>query len=236
MRLILVRHGQTSSNVGFLLDTAAPGADLDDLGREQAEALVEKLAGYAVEAIYTSDLVRTQQTATPIASARELELRVLPGLREISAGEDELSKDATRYVGTLLKWHAGELMARVPGGEDAAEFFDRFDAAIAEVAEAGHGVAMVVSHGAALRTWASARVPGFTEALGEGNLANTGVIVVDGSPADGWELHQLDGVKVFQWAEVNDEVDPAALELEGEVREAGSLAAEVVETMPRAAS
>jgi probable phosphoglycerate mutase len=204
MRLILVRHGRTTSNVGFLLDTAVPGADLDEAGREQAVALVEKLADYPIEAIYTSTLVRTQQTATPIATQRELELRVLSGLREISAGDDELSQDATRYVGTLLKWHAGELLARVPGGEDAAEFFDRFDAAIAEVAGGGHEVAMVVSHGAALRTWASARVPGFTDALGAGNLENTGVIVIDGSPEAGWSLHQLDGVKVFQWAEVAD--------------------------------
>lgn len=208
MRLILIRHGRTASNTSFVLDTAFPGADLDELGREQAESLVERLAAEPIEAIYVSNLVRTQQTAAPLAAARGLVPVILPGLREISAGDDELSMDSTRYVETLLKWHAGELLARVPGGEDAAEFFDRFDAAIAEVAGGGHDVAMVVSHGAALRTWASARVPGFTEALGKGNLANTGVIVVDGSPATGWELHQLDGVKVFQWAEVNED-DPA---------------------------
>ena len=38
MRLILVRHGQTSSNVGHHLDTAAPGADLLPMVKPQFEA------------------------------------------------------------------------------------------------------------------------------------------------------------------------------------------------------
>jgi len=43
MRLILIRHGQTVSNVGGLLDTAHPGADLTPLGRQQAGSLVTTL-------------------------------------------------------------------------------------------------------------------------------------------------------------------------------------------------
>ena len=104
MRLILVRHGRTPSNVGFLLDTAEPGADLDEDGLEQAAALVERLSHHEIGAVYVSNLVRTQQTARPVAQARGLELQVLPELREISAGDDELSPDATRYIGTLIAW------------------------------------------------------------------------------------------------------------------------------------
>ena len=63
MRVMLVRHGQTSSNARGLLDTAAPGADLTDLGREQAAALVDLLDGQRVDAIFASTLVRSQQTA-----------------------------------------------------------------------------------------------------------------------------------------------------------------------------
>ena len=33
MRLLLLRHGQTHSNVSGALDTGAPGADLTELGR-----------------------------------------------------------------------------------------------------------------------------------------------------------------------------------------------------------
>jgi broad specificity phosphatase PhoE len=201
MRLILIRHGRTPSNTSFVLDTAAPGADLDELGREQAESLVERLAAEPIEAIYVSNLLRTQQTAAPLAAARGLVPVILPGLREISAGEDELSMDSTRYVETLLKWHAGDLDARLPGGEDAGEFFARYDAAIAQIAGAGHQVAALVSHGAALRVWSAARVDGFAVALGAAHLDNTGVLIVDGSPADGWQLLSLDGVTDWRSAD-----------------------------------
>nr|WP_300147040.1 histidine phosphatase family protein [Propionicimonas sp.] len=198
MRLILVRHGRTASNVGFLLDTAEPGADLDEGGLEQAAELVERLSHHEIEAVYTSSLVRTQQTARPVAEHRGLQLQVLPGLREISAGDDELSSDATRYIGTMIAWGHGDLGARIPGGEDAHEFFARFDAAIEQVAASGRQVVMVVSHGAALRVWSSERVHGFTEALGRAHLDNTGVIVVDGSPDEGWQLAELVGVRHWE--------------------------------------
>jgi len=147
--------------------------------------------------VFASNLVRTQQTARPLAEARGLQVRVLPGLREIPAGEDEMSADARRYIGALIAWGDGDLHARVPGGENALEFFARYDDAIDTVAGSGAEVAMVVSHGAALRVWATARVAGFADALGPAHLDNTGVIVVDGSPAEGWELVQLTGVRAY---------------------------------------
>lgn len=193
MRLILVRHGRTASNVGFLLDTAEPGADLDDLGRQQAELLVERLGEHPIDAIFASNLVRTQQTAAPVAAARGLEIQVIPGLREVPAGADELSADATRYIGALLAWAQGDLRAKVPGGEDAVEFLARYDAAIDEVVASGVATAMVVSHGAALRSWLAVRVEGFREALDGAHLDNTGVVIAEGSPAEGWRLIELDG-------------------------------------------
>ena len=197
MRLIMVRHGRTDSNVGLLLDTGEPGAGLDANGLEQAAALVEVLSEHAIEAVYAASLIRTQQTAQPLAQARGLEVQVLPGLREIPAGEDEMGTDATRYIGALVAWGEGDLQARVPGGENALEFFARYDDAIDTIAASGVEVAVVVSHGAALRVWATARVDGFAEALGPAHLDNTGVIVVDGSPAEGWTLVHLSGVRKY---------------------------------------
>jgi broad specificity phosphatase PhoE len=207
MRLILVRHGQTTSNVGFLLDTAAPGADLNQTGRDQAVAVAQQLAGEPVEAIYASNLVRTQQTAAPLAAARGLDIAVLAGLREVSAGDFEMTTDSTDYITTLLQWHAGDFEARISGGDNAWEFFDRYDAAIAEIAASGHGTAAVFSHGAALRVWSSARIPGFAEALGNGHLANTGVVIAEGDPDAGWSLVEVTGLMHY-------DNDPSALDVE----------------------
>lgn len=73
MRLILIRHGQTPSNVAFLLDTAVPGPGLTDLGEKQAAALPQTLADVDIDLLYVSTLTRTQLTAArwrPPAASR----------------------------------------------------------------------------------------------------------------------------------------------------------------------
>lgn len=187
MRLLLVRHGQTRSNVDLVLDTAFPGADLDEVGRGQAEALVERLAHEPIDAIAVSDLTRTAQTAAPLAAARGLTPLVRPGLREIPAGEDEMSSQWQRYVQMLQGW-ATDPHGRIPGGESGVEFMARFEGALADLVGLGHDHLLVVSHGAALRTWATARLPGFVDEIGHRGLPNTTVIVAEGLPGDGWRL------------------------------------------------
>lgn len=192
MRLYLVRHGQTPSNVARVLDTAFPGADLDETGRAQAGALVGRLAGRPLDAVYASDLVRTQQTVAPLASDRGLAVRVLGGLREIQAGEDEMSSDWRRFIDVLSSWRH-DPSRRVPGGEDAVAFFGRFDAAVAAIAAAGHASALLVSHGAALRMWIAARVGGIeAPEVVHRPLPNTTVVSIDGTPEAGWRFVSWD--------------------------------------------
>src|SRR5665648_416756 len=161
MRLILVRHGQTSSNISRALDTAEPGPDLTDLGRAQAAALSRVLDGAPIGAIYASTLVRTQQTAAPLAAAHGLDVQVRAGLREVSAGELEMRSDADAmqlYLDTVFAWREGNLDLRMPGGESGAEVYARFDDIAAEAVGTGVGTAVLVSHGAVIRSWCAARV------------------------------------------------------------------------------
>ena len=202
MRLILVRHGQTSSNIGGLLDTGVPGADLTDLGRRQAEALPAALADEPVEALWASTLVRTQQTAAPLAGARGLTVGVRDGLREVRAGHLEMRGDPASvraYLEGIFAWHDGGLDSRIPGGESGAEFFGRYDEVVAEIAATGAGTAVLVSHGAAIRAWTAARTDNVSVAFVAANpLGNTGAVVLEGDPAQGWtaltwEGHALGG-------------------------------------------
>lgn len=191
MRIYLVRHGRTASNVGGLLDTAYPGAPLDDIGRRQAELLVGRFEGVDLDAIYASDIHRAVETATPLARSRRFMVRPLPGLREISAGDQELSPVWDAYIEVLRAWGEGRREVRRPGGEDCDAFFARFDAAVASVAEA-HATAALVTHGAALRTWLAGRVSGVTpEQVAMGRLGNTAVVTVEGEPGD-WGLVEWD--------------------------------------------
>lgn len=195
MRLILVRHGETTANVAQLLDTAEPGADLTDTGRAQAVALVDALDGTAIDAIYASTLVRTQQTAAPLAAARGLAVHIRPGLREISAGALEMAggdEAIARYLDTSMCWAAGDLAAMLPGGETGAATLARFDAVVSEVAASGAQTVALVSHGTIIRTWSTARSDFPVERAARSRLANTDAVVLEGTPEDGW--------RVLSWA------------------------------------
>jgi broad specificity phosphatase PhoE len=202
MRILFVRHGQTPANVRGILDTAAPGPGLTELGARQADAVVEALGHETIAAIYVSKLVRTHETAAPLAAALGLTPVELAGTHEIEAADIEGRSDheAVRtYLTTVFAWGSGDPAPAMPGGADGHAFFARFDGAIAEIAAAhpDSATVVVVSHGAAIRVWTGARVSnlgdGFTA---DNHLDNTGVVVVEGSPDAGWTALSWGGTPV----------------------------------------
>ena len=197
MRLLLMRHGQTHANVSGELDTAHPGLDLTDLGRAQAVAASKALADEALDAIYVSSRVRTHQTAAPTAEERGLTLTQLEGLEEIDAGDFEMRKDhdaVAGYIGSVATWLEGDLGHRMPGGETGEEFLARFDTAVRTIVAAGHDAALIVSHGAALRTWVSTRMQPHPDAPPATQpLHNTALIVLEGDFDAGWRMVSWQG-------------------------------------------
>ncbi len=207
MRLLLIRHGQTPSNVLGLLDTAGTGPGLTDLGVQQAAALAENLAAYEIDAVYASSQLRAQLTAAPLAAARELPVRVRDGLREVAAGDLEMAGDAEsigRYLQTVLDWVNGDLDAAVPGGPTGRAVLARVDEVVREAVDdlrrtAGHdGCAVLVAHGAVLRFWALARatdLAAVTDAVGDRHgLHNTGLIEIEGAPDTGFHVVTWAGI------------------------------------------
>ncbi|MCW2783863.1 MAG: phosphoserine phosphatase 1 [Marmoricola sp.] len=191
MRLLLLRHGQTHGNTSGALDTAFPGLDLTDLGQRQADAAAQVLADEPVDGLFVSPLARTHQTAAPLAAALGLEPRELAGLREISAGDYEMATDEASilgYITTVADWIDGRFDTRMAGSESGHEFLARYDAAVAEIA-GSCSVAVVVSHGAAIRTWVSARAADAeSHAMAKEGLANTACIALEGDPVSGWRI------------------------------------------------
>lgn len=80
----------------------------------------------------------------------------------------------------MLAWATGDLAATVPGAPETGEtFFERFDRAIAAALDGADSV-LCVSHGAAIRAWASARAVNVPDDFGaEHGLPNTGVVILD---------------------------------------------------------
>lgn len=191
MRLLLIRHGQTPSNVAGLLDTRIPGPGLTDLGREQAAALPATLAGESIGALFVSTMRRTHETAAPLASALGLEPVERDGIREIASAGLEMRGDEAaveEYMGTVFRWAAGETSVRLAGGETGEEFAARYDAVVAEAEATGHEAVALISHGAAIRCWAGLRSLDLdADFIAEHLLDNTGVVVLEGSGST-WTL------------------------------------------------
>ncbi|PWC04775.1 histidine phosphatase family protein [Mycetocola zhujimingii] len=197
MRILFIRHGQTPSNVRGLLDTAYPGPGLTALGTRQARAIPRALRAENIEELFASTLIRTQLTAEPLAVDRGLDTRILDGIHEINAGSLEGRSDHEShltYLETVFAWARGDLSRSMPGGYDGHEFFERFDGAVERVSHGGTSTAAVVSHGAAIRTWVAARAKNIDgDYAAEHPLSNTGVVIVTGSPVDGWNVVEWDG-------------------------------------------
>ncbi|WP_168582387.1 histidine phosphatase family protein [Gephyromycinifex aptenodytis] len=192
MRLLLVRHGQTTSNVGHKLDTAEPGADLTELGRQQAQAIPAALAEENVHSVYVSNLVRTQQTAAPLLEHLGMQAQVRTGIREISAGELEMRNDEEaiqEYIDVVFGWHR-DPERRLRGGENGTEVLARYAEGVAEAeAEAPEGAVVFVSHGAVIRVWAAARADNIDGDFAATHwLSNTAMVVMEGSSATGWTV------------------------------------------------
>jgi len=200
VRLLLIRHGQTPSNVIGSLDTAAPGPGLTELGEQQAAAVPAALRDENIQGIYASRLTRTQLTARPLAAARDLDVPVLDGVHEVEAGDLEGKTDAESvkvYIGAVVAWGTGRLDVRMPGGHDGHEFFARYDAAVARVSAAHDDTAVIFSHGAAIRAWVGARALDVSgEFTLKNPLDNTGIAILEGSPVAGWNLVSWAGAPV----------------------------------------
>ena len=82
--ILLVRHGETTWNVEHRLQgQLQPGPPLNELGLEQAKSLAARLAVQHLDAIYTSDLQRTSQTAELVQNHHQnLQIISNPELRE----------------------------------------------------------------------------------------------------------------------------------------------------------
>ena len=197
MKLLLVRHGETASNIDRKLDTAMPGPPLTELGHKQARELADTLAGENLVAVYASIGLRAQQTALPTAERFGLPVQILQGVHEIQVGSLEGRNDTEAYqtyLETVIKWAEGALDVPFPGGgETGQQVLDRFLGAIESIRR--DGTVMVVTHGGAGRMGALALASNVPVELAENLLPNTGVVVLE-TEGDNWVCRSWAGVEI----------------------------------------
>jgi broad specificity phosphatase PhoE len=151
-RLILIRHGHTSSNSsGGLRMSGWTDTSLSDRGWRQVACLARRLPSEPAPVLYSSPLLRALETARPVAEAAGAELRLEPDLREIHCGEVDgwpVEKVRRLYPGL---WEANlrqdDEGFRWPGGESYRELRERSLGALRRIAAAHSGErVLVVTH------------------------------------------------------------------------------------------
>ncbi|QZY45578.1 histidine phosphatase family protein [Mycolicibacterium austroafricanum] len=202
--LTFVRHGESQANADGIINTEVPGPHITALGQQQAALIAGVLAAGGYHGIYASDMVRTQETAAPLADILGESVTVLPGLREIDAGTYEGSSETDGlgrlgYGLTPALWTLGLRSAWIPHSTDTNGnvFQDRMSEAVQIIYEDGWARPVAFSHGATIMFWTMMNVenPDLGLLLSH-QLPNTGVVVLEGNPEDGWTLVSWDGVAV----------------------------------------
>ena len=154
--LLLARHGETDWNRQHRWQGHSD-TPLNDLGREQARALADRLADEPLAAIYSSDLRRAYETARAVAERKGMDVVVERDLRETNFGAWEgltSTEVEARWPGELGRWRAsGGPVSH--GGETREQVAARVVAAAQRIAAAHPDEqVLVVSHGGALRVLA----------------------------------------------------------------------------------
>jgi len=148
--LILVRHGQTLSNLRLYLQGQSDG-ELTEVGRQQARAVAAVLKDMPVDAVISSPLIRAKDTAAEIARYHHLPVTINPLVREWHCGlldgqPAQALFDARDQAGLPLSDFRPE------GGETLREVQCRAKEFLAEIEEKYSGQRVVVcSHGDFLR-------------------------------------------------------------------------------------
>lgn len=191
--IYLVRHGETNWNKERRFQ-GQKDVPLNDYGRTQAKKLSEKLYlnNYAIDAIYSSDLLRAYETANIIANKYNYEISINSGLRE-------------RFFGVLEGLRLEDFKKDYPNAnfynfdidanlkiEPYLDFEQRIYNAVLNISEEHiNGSILIVSHGAAINSFLNVISNGSLGA-GKTKISNTSITtIVYEHRAKKWEILEI---------------------------------------------
>lgn len=142
----LIRHGQALSNIdGFYSSWPEKiNNPLTPKGRKDAEAAGEALKDKNISYIFSSDLLRTKQTAEIIAQKLNLEVTFDIRLRELDFGI--FNGKPAEYFDHYFKEETDRLERAVPEGETYLQVRERVLSFIEEIDKNYKGNMLIVSH------------------------------------------------------------------------------------------
>ncbi len=153
--LYIIRHGETDLNKKGIVQGRGMDTDLNEKGREQADAFYEAYKNIPFDKIYTSTLKRTHQTVQKFID-HNIPWIQYPGLDElgwgIHEGQESINHIRAEFADMLQKWNAGELHHKFEGGENPLEVKERQLSVLEKLIEDNEDKNILICmHGRALR-------------------------------------------------------------------------------------
>ena len=201
MRLYFVRHGQSEANVQRVISNRDLPHPLTELGRQQAEALAYSLSAVPLVAIYSSPIMRAEQTAQIVAASRGLSVEIADALREPDCGimegrgDEEAWAEHDRVTYDWVVQH--KFASRIERGESFHDLRARFVPFVNRLV-AAHSTPdrniILITHGSLLYLMLPLVLINVDPAsVHEYPMPNTGIIVAE---------KQMNGLTCLEWCGV----------------------------------
>jgi len=153
--IYLIRHGETDYNRKGIVQGSQIDAELNEMGKAQAEAFYDAYGHVPFDKIYTSQLIRTRQSVEKFIRSG-IPFESFSGLNEISWGIYEgtahTSGDDTPYQNILQSWKEGYTNRALEGGESPLQVRDRQLPVIDYIfSQSQESNILIATHGRAMR-------------------------------------------------------------------------------------
>lgn len=120
----MVRHGQTDFNLQGIVQGCGVNASINARGRLQAQAFFETFQHIQFDRVYTSELVRSQESVEGFLK-RSIPWQPMKALNEISWGYREgqriTPEEDAYYRSVLRQWQEGNTSLPIEGGQSPEE-------------------------------------------------------------------------------------------------------------------
>jgi len=146
LRIYLARHGETDWNAERRLQ-GRTDTPLNSTGRQQAAKLAERLKGVRLDAVYSSTLSRSRETAE--IARGDVPMKSLPGLTERNHGkfEGKLVDGSDPATEQEYRQRRRAPEDELDGGESLNQFYERVRTTFGDIrSQQASGTILIVGH------------------------------------------------------------------------------------------
>ena len=155
--IYIIRHGETEYNRLNIVQGSGVDTHLNETGLNQAKKFHAFYKNISFDRIYTSALIRTQQSVQPFIDSGISHQNILE-LNEICWGDFEGKKQTDEqkllFWNVIEKWKSGELNEKIPNGESPIELQQRQSIALNYIMQnTSEKTILICMHGRAIKSF-----------------------------------------------------------------------------------